>query len=182
MAQAIVNVATGGGGGGGGGLANCTSQGFSVLSGGTIPWGVDATYHTSDPGGGSFGDNVVWLFQITPTTITAPNHYSSFIVSEYGGAPHTRLMSLSPTPCDFRVPQDNNGVNGPLWIAGGTTAHLESGSYDPANVANTFGWPWLMAPGTTYYLSIRNYDFGLGASSCGTSDCRAVLTFNHQAF
>jgi hypothetical protein len=167
MASVHVTVSSGGGGGGGG-IANCTSQGYTVLGGGaiSIPFGSSATYFSSTSG--SFSDNAVWVLQFTPTAATSG--YGRLVVSEYGGNAYARQITVSTTPCDFRWPPDSNNQTGPALGGNGTTASVYYGAGTPPS------YPWVLAPGTTYFISIRNWAATFNVPSCGLSDCRAVLT------
>jgi hypothetical protein len=156
------------GGGGGGSPPSCAAQGYTVLGGNaiSIPFGTSATYFSS--ASGSFGDNAVWLLTFTPTAATTG--YGRVVVSEYGGNAFAREITISTTPCDFRWPPDPNNQTGPALGGNGSTASVYYGAGSPPS------FPWVLAPNTQYYISIRNWQWSPPGPSCGGSDCRAVLT------
>jgi len=166
-----VTVSSGGGGGGGAaGLGNCTNQGMSVLGGGqtNVSWAGGGNWPSSP---NNFGDASVWVFQITPPAGTAPSTtLGRFAVSEYGGPPTFRQMTISTLPCDFRA-KDYTGATGPLSVSNGTTATIDYGVGTP----QFFGGIAYLTAGTTYYVSVRNWSVDLNSWSCGQTACNAVM-------
>jgi len=153
-----------------GGLANCANQGFKVIpaNGVTAPWATGGSWQSSQ--NGSFGDNTVWLFQITAGG-GASATMGRFTVSEYQGPITSRQMTISSTPCDFRK-KDYTGLNGPLSVSNGTTAEIYYGVCTP----QLFGGTACMAPGQVYYVSVRNWQTNpTPQASCGQAACNAIM-------
>ncbi len=175
VASVPVSVQTGGGGGGGAGLANCAAQGITVLSGNAIniPWGASQGGVTNSSG--TFGNSVAWVFQMTVPAGTSNTSVSgSFQVAENGGQGDPRNVTISKTPCDFRA-QDTSGASGPLQICrNGSTCKLYFQVGAPTFFGNFAG----LSAGTTYYISVRNYDDfsnnGAGGYNCPGGNCPAV--------
>jgi hypothetical protein len=173
-ASATVTVGGGGGGGGGGsGLANCTAQGLTVASGSAIPttWGTGGVWYSSQAG--AFGDNAVWVFALTVPAGTPPSSTNGFFtISEFGTQPTPRQLTISPQACDFRG-WDYSGVAGPLGsCSNGTSCRVLYAAGTPS-FANLFSGIAALTPGTTYYISARN--FSSSGTSCGGSNCTAVM-------
>jgi hypothetical protein len=155
-----------------GSMANCTNQGFTVIPGNPInaPWGTGGTWQSGQSG--SFGDNVVWLFTITPPAGTPPTAIlGRFAISEFAGPITIRQLTISTTPCDFRT-RDYTGANGPIGISNGTTASIIYGVCTP----QFFGGNACMTAGTTYYVSAHNWQLDPSPqSSCGQATCNAIM-------
>lgn len=170
--QAVTVTVSSGGGGGGGGLANCTNQGFTVItgnsgsggtgvsSGGVVPWGTFAqSYSTAS---GNFGNNVVWLWTITASS-QPTNRFGSFVISEYGGGSTSRQISVSTQPCDF----SGSALSVSQF---GNTATMYFGVFTPG-----VGYAGMTA-GQTYYVSARNQQSS--GPSCTTGNCTALMNIN----
>jgi hypothetical protein len=178
--SATVTVASGGGGGGGGGggsYANCTSQGLSVIpaSGAVnITWGLPAS-----PSSGAFGDRMVWLFTMTvPANAPHLGSVGYFNVVENGGSPTIRQMSISTTPCDFRAP-DYTGANGPVGMSQGVTVSIPYTTLFPS-FSDLFTGNASLVPGTTYYISVRNFSTDFNSYTCPNSNCFAIMNEQPQ--
>jgi hypothetical protein len=141
------------GGGGGGGYANCTAQGFTAVGTQTLTWGQSVQLTQSGPNPGQ-----VWVLAITPPIGTvASNNLGAIQAAEYGGNSITKQMTLSTTPCDFATP---------LKQSNGTTTRMY---YD------VVGRGGMMTPGTTYYISIRNWSLDFNNWSCDSTCGTAVM-------
>jgi len=154
-----------------GSLANCTNQGLTVLgSVNPITWGQSASWLSQSSG--AFGNNTVWLFQLTVASNTPPSTtYGSFTVTEaQGNNTVTRQVTVSSTPCDFR-PMDVTGATGPQTMSIGSTARVLYGVGTPSFYDLLIGNAPLAAG--TYYISVRNYSCG---NTCSSSNCPAIGT------
>jgi hypothetical protein len=156
-------------------LGSCS--GMNVMPTTNITWGQQASIHTQDTNG--FPPDGVWVFQVTipdgtqPTNLYAP---ASFAVSEFGGAPTTRQLTISKQACDFRTP-DYTGVNGPFAWSNGTTATITFGVVTSDQVGQTGSTAGLVA-GQTYYINVRNWSIDRNQVSCGFSSCNAIMNYN----
>jgi hypothetical protein len=155
-----VTVTVSTGGGGSGAPANCTSQGFNVIGGPVIvPWGQG--FSSLSNASGAFGDNTVWLFQITVPAGALPSTTpGAFTVAESQSLATPRQMTVSATACDFS--------SSALAKANGNTVsiHFGAGYTGGAN----------LTPGATYYINVRNYSQSLHTNSCGRSSCSAIMS------
>ncbi|HEV2037227.1 MAG TPA: hypothetical protein VGQ96_01370 [Candidatus Eremiobacteraceae bacterium] len=150
--------------------------GFCGLYGSVIPvnpvvvtWGQPLSLESRVSG--NFGDNTVWVFQMTvpPGTPTSAVK-GRFVVVEYQGPNTLRQMTISKSACDFRL-KDYTGVNGPLGVSNGNTVSLYFGVATPF----IFGDPALTA-GETYYFNVRNWQLDpTPQNSCGQTSCNAVV-------
>ena len=101
-------------------------------------------------------------------------------MSEFGGLPTTRQMTISSLPCDFRA-TDFRGVNGPLTSSNGSTASISFLAV-PADQVGTTGTVADLVPGRTYFVSVRNWSVdlnqGAGGVSCPVgSTCDAIFNY-----
>jgi hypothetical protein len=166
--SATVSVACGGGGGGGGGggnIANCSAQGYSVLGGAAInvTWGQPLSANS-----GAFGNSQVWLFQMTvPAGVAQTAGIGYFNVVENGGSPTTRQMFVSTTPCDFTDPNNvaSQGVT--------ATVYYNTAAFPTPTYAN-------LTPGTTYYITVRNFDYASNSGTCPNNNCTAIMNAQPQ--
>jgi hypothetical protein len=158
-----------------GGLANCTAQGLTVVSGSAIPttWGTGGVWYSSQAG--AFGDGAVWVFALTvPAGTAASSTNGFFTISEFGTQPTPRQLTISAQACDFRG-WDYSGAAGPLGSCNnGTSCRVLYAAADgPPSFANLFSGIAGLTPGTTYYISARNWSSS--GTSCGGSNCTAVM-------
>ena len=165
---ASVHVTVGGGGGGGGGggsIANCTNAGYTVLGGApiNITWGQPLSVLS-----GAWGNSQVWLFSMTvPAGVARTAGIGYFAVAEYGGSPTTRQMFISTSPCDFTDPQGvaSQGVTATVWY--NTAASPIPGYAD-------------LVPNTTYFITVRNFDYASNVGTCPGNNCTATMNAQPQ--
>ena len=134
-----------------------------------VPWG--SAFNAQSAQSGAFGDNTVWVFQMSPPS-TAQQGASPgyFQAAEFGGLATPRQMTISRSACDFRT-KDYTGLNGPLSVSNGNTVAI----YYNIGTPQLFGGTAYLTPGTTYYVSIRNYSVDSGSYSCGQGTCPAIM-------
>jgi hypothetical protein len=148
------------------GMANCTNQGMATMTTQPIQvtWGAAGQWFTRSYG--SFG-LAVWVFTVTVPPGTQPTSIAGrFTISEYGGQPTSRQISVSTLPCDF------NPATALNISSMGATAETYWGVGAPASY-----WAG-MAPGMTYYISMRNWGQAWPdppAPSC-TTNCPALMS------
>jgi hypothetical protein len=119
----------------------------------------------------AFAWNGVWIIKFTVPASAQTGTAGRLTVSESAGPGTSRDSTLSSVPCDFR-PVDYTGVHGPLSRNNGTTTTNSFVVGSP--MIGTAG----LAPGQTYYLSVRNYSIENGSISCqATQRCDALVTF-----
>jgi hypothetical protein len=162
-----VNVSSGGGGGGGGSIASCTNAGYTVLGGApiNITWGQSMSANS-----GPFGNSQVWLFSLTvPQGTPQTSAIGYFNVVENGGSPTTRQMFVSTTPCDF---QDLDAT-----ASQGVTATVYYNTVLPT--AHNGGYKNLV-PNTTYYITVRNFDYQSNLGTCPSNNCFAIMNAQPQ--
>jgi len=133
-----------------------------------VPWGSAMSAHSVDSG--AFGDNTVWVFQITVPPGTPVGTVGYFQAAEFGGLATPRQMTISQSACDFRA-KDYTGVNGPLSVSNGNTVSISYQVHAPIFFGGTAG----LAAGTTYFVSIRNWSSDSQSYSCGRSSCPAIM-------
>jgi hypothetical protein len=142
-----------------------------------VPWGgfVDS----NDPGGG-FEDDMVLSARFTvPASATGTSVPGVVSAVEHVDGPAARILSISPSACDFRgfVPgvypsPDPSGASRP--IAWGFSINP---SVNFALSTMPGSHPKLV-PGQTYYINIRNADFGGAEGTCPTPECNVRVTVN----
>ena len=140
----------------------------------TLTWGgnIDSYQH------GGFPSNAIFVGRITvPQTATGTTPGVVSVVEFIDGQAQ-RIMTISPSACDFRgfTPGvggsvDPTGANNPLGWAYGINPNIFFG------LAGMTGSGPKLQPGQTYYVNIRNRDFN-GTDSCLTSNCNVRLTVN----
>lgn len=142
----------------------------------SLPWGGHLDSHQS----GGFPAGAVLVARITvPQNATGTITPGSISVVEYIDGQAQRIMSLSPSACDFRglqpgtfPPSDPTGANNPLSWGNGINPNI---LYKLSGMA---GNNPALVPGQTYYLNIRNRNYNDGTVSCTTSTCNVRITIN----
>jgi hypothetical protein len=134
----------------------------------TATWGTQSSWQSN--ASGNFGDNTVWLFKlVVPPGTPNSSIIGRFTTAENQGPNTFRQLTISTQACDFRQ-KDYTGLNGPLAVSNGTTAQISYGVATPF----IFG-PAGLTAGTTYYISVRNWQLDpTPQSSCGQTSCNAV--------
>jgi hypothetical protein len=132
----------------------------------TLPWGgyLDTHQNGGFPAGGVFVG-----------ILTVPSNYTGTGVNvgfvEFIDGQARRIMSVSPSACDFRT------------FVPGQPPTLRS---DPSGATAPMAWDLginpettvPLVPGRTYYVNVRNVDFYTGAISCTTGNCNIRMTVN----
>ncbi len=161
---------------GGGGTALC-AQYANVLPIVNATFGQQASFYSQTSG--NFGDNAVWVIQLTvpagtPTGILA----SAFTVAEYQGTNTPRQLTLSTQACDFRTGIDPTGSNGPLTLCQDGSSCQVSYIVQPLPTRGAgFGMAYLTA-GQTYYINVRNYsNYPTPGYDCGLTSCNAIMNY-----
>lgn len=113
-----------------------------------LDWNEASTWRSREHGGFSCNQQICWQISVPATANN--NETKAFNVSEYGGLPTIRQLTLSETPFDFRFP----GPNGSIMWSNGTSV----------GIYLTVGFN--VKPGKTYYLSVRNWSIDLNSTGC----------------
>ncbi|HVE49098.1 MAG TPA: hypothetical protein VNG69_05705, partial [Casimicrobiaceae bacterium] len=140
---------------------------------------VDLNYgsHFDTYSSGGFPANAVFSGRITvPANATST---SSGVVSvvEYIDPQAHRVMSISPSPCDFRgfsantYPSiDATGASAPMGWSFGINPNIFY------SLAGMPGGGAKLIPGQTYYVNIMNRDYSTNQGSCGGANCNVRIT------
>ncbi|MCL4761288.1 MAG: hypothetical protein KJ018_05790 [Burkholderiales bacterium] len=134
---------------------------------------------TNDPGGG-FEDDAILVGRFTvPANASGTTVPGTISVVEHNGPPVQRIMTLSPSSCDFRgftpnvfPPTDSTGSTAPLAWGFGINPSAQF-----ALTGMPGGAPKLV-PGQTYYVNVRNRDFTTGSATCQVAECNVRVTVN----
>jgi hypothetical protein len=142
---------------------------------------VDLTWggHFDTYSNGGFPADAVIVGRIRVPANAAGTASGVVSVVEYIDAQAARIMTLSPSACDFRgfqpgtyPPVDSTGSRNPLaWSFGINPNIFFSLSTAPGGGAK-------LVPGQTYYVNLRNRDYNSGQSSCQTGTCNVRVTVN----
>lgn len=139
-----------------------------------LPWG--GIVNTNDPGGGWEDDAVlVARLQVPPTALGTTLNGLIRIV-EFVDAPAERLVTLSPSACDFRGFQP--GLFPPTDPTGAAAPMAWSYGVSPAIGFALAGMPGAepkLIPGQVYYLNLRNVSRATGQPSCTTEECNVRI-------
>ena len=122
-------------------------------------WNANAIASRDFPDDPGFAWNGVWVVKLSvpgDATATIPGNISVF---EFDGPATSREMTISRTPCDFR-PVDPTGNNGPLSDAIGL------GPSKGIVVGASSGTKVGLAPGSDYFINVRNWDPQGGYFTC----------------
>lgn len=132
--------------------------------------------NTNDPGGGFEGDAVLAAKLVVPANAAGTNQAGLIRIVELVDGPAERIVTLSPSPCDFRgfvpgrmLPTDPTGQSAPLgWGYG----------INPSVTFALAGMPMgpALVPGQTYYVNVRNVAYDHGGASCATPECNVRVT------
>jgi hypothetical protein len=121
-----------------------------------VPWAGPFSWISQNEGGFQCQDVIV--FMVTTPVVPWKNR-ARFTVSEYGNPPVTRQMMLSRVAGSFEMSDaitQSQGTNVSLSIS-----------------------PYLVLPGTTCYLNLRNYSTDLGHQSCPTgTSCNIIANLS----
>jgi hypothetical protein len=166
--------------GGGGPIAACSGFTSTKVIDAAVPanGGLQFRYFTTDgkvfsngaAAGFGAGDAIVVRFK-------APAEDPFFNISMYEtgtgetGAQAYRTMVLSTKSCDFGVPKSADAV----WS-------LEDTGFSQAHASGrTSEWaPYILTPGVTYYLNVKNYAFG-NTPTCSASRCDVFFVFSNPS-
>jgi hypothetical protein len=170
-----VNVSSGGGGGGGTGL--CANY-ANVLPTVNATFGQQASFFSQQSG--SFGDNAVWVIQLTVPAGTPNTVYAgAFTTAEYNGPNTPRQLTISTQACDFRA-MDPTGSSGPLTLCQDGTSCQISYIVQPLPTRGGGSGIAYLTAGQTYYINVRNYtNYPTPAYSCGGDrpTCNAIMNY-----
>lgn len=139
-----------------------------------LPWGGYIDTHAN----GGFHANGVLVGRIrVPANATGTGGLVSVV--EYIDGQARRIMSISPSACDFRgftpgvgFAVDPAGEKNPLGWGAGINPNVFYGISGSATSGIR------LDAGRTYYVNIRNIDFDTGQSSCRTATCNVRMTLN----
>ncbi|HVF62881.1 MAG TPA: hypothetical protein VNE58_02665 [Casimicrobiaceae bacterium] len=140
----------------------------------SLPWGGFIDSHNE---GGFPGDGVLVASFTVPQDATGTNVQGFISMVEFIDSPTRRILTLSPSACDFRgfVPGQGGNVD-----ATGAAAPLSWGfGINPQvfySLSNMPGGGPKVEPGRTYYVNVRNIDFDTGGKSCQGSSCNVRMT------
>lgn len=131
---------------------------------GDLPWVNNAQLNSNNLGGLK-SDGVFVAKVVVAAGQVAKEPAGGFFSVEYGGSPTFGEMTVSLQPCDFRVPGDSTGANGPIMRTYGQSL---------GQIFGTGAVPPRLAPGGTYYVNIRHFDPLIGGT-CGAFECNRLL-------
>ncbi|MFO1396992.1 MAG: hypothetical protein U1F48_08010 [Burkholderiales bacterium] len=132
----------------------------------TVPWGRLATL-PADYGGNFTRGSVLAAGFTVPVAGTYSVSTLLASATNVQSLPVTQQATLSREKCDFR-PVDPAGVAGPI----------AAGVGHPAQVGGAVGTE--LVPGVTYYVNVRNYVPGVGAT-CGEAACNVQVDWQWPA-
>jgi hypothetical protein len=141
-----------------------------------LPWGglLDTYQNGGFPGGAVLVGRIRVPQNATGTSV--PGLVS---VVEYVDPQARRVLSFSPSACDFRG--FTPGVGGTVDPSGSRNPMAWSFGINPNVLFGMVGMPGggvRLIPGQTYYVNIRNVDFDTGGNSCQGSTCNVRMTVN----
>jgi hypothetical protein len=137
-------------------------SGFTKTLNIDLPW-ASGRFLTSNFGG--FGSNDALVVQLHPPGGWSSG-YGSVSLAEYGGTAVSRASTISTSPCDFSKTSASILFNVSTGSSLGYSLQV-GGSQAP--------WIFLMQPGVTYYLNVKN-------TGCPTgSQCNMFLDFTKPA-
>jgi hypothetical protein len=89
-------------------------------------------------------------------------------MAEWGGGPVTRFSTISTSPCDFSQA---------TWFSAYNVSTGTSLSYSLQVGGGQQAWIFMMLPGQTYYLNVKNTTY-TGTQTCTSgSNCEMFLDF-----
>jgi len=107
--------------------------------------------------------------------LTVPSNYTGkgaeIGLVEHGDGQARRIMSVSPSACDFRTFVPGQPPSASIDPSGATAPMAFDFGINPARTV-------ALIPGRTYYVNVRNVDQFTGAISCTTSTCNIRMTVN----
>jgi hypothetical protein len=135
-----------------------------------VTWGQALSLASGASGAFGDGNSSVWVFRLTvPADRPNSTTVGRFSLWEFSGPGTFRQMTLSTQACDFRS-KDYTGGTGPLAVSNGTTVSVSYGVVTPF----IFG-PAGLAPGQTYYVSVRNWQLDPTPQNSCASNCNAQM-------
>jgi hypothetical protein len=153
---------------GSGPVGFCSNYQDVVIADANWPGTIDT------PNNGGVRPDTVYVVRFTvPANATMPSGQPGLARAvEFMGSPANRIMSLSPSPCDFRglqpyvIPSpDPTGANRPMAWSSDQTPNFGFA------LAGATGSMAKLTPGQTYYLNIRTIHGYNLLSSCTQSTC-----------
>jgi len=134
----------------------------------TLPWGGFVDTYDRSVGGFPAGGVFVGV-------LTVPSNYTGkgaeIGLVEHGDGQARRIMSVSPSACDFRTFVPGQPPSASIDPSGATAPMAFDFGINPARTV-------ALIPGRTYYVNVRNVDQFTGAISCTTSTCNIRMTVN----
>jgi len=158
---------SGGGGGGGGWPVSC--PGFTKTLNIDLPWtSTNSATRLQTSNYGGFGSNDAVVVRMTAPAGSASYSAGTISMAEYGGGPVTRFSTISTSPCDFSQAG---------WFSAYNVSTGTSLSYSLQVGGSQQAWVYLMMPGTSYYLNVKNTTY-TGTQTCTSgSNCDMFLDF-----
>lgn len=125
---------------------------WNVVQTSAMAWG--AGFNSSTTARGGFATNTILVVPFTVPPGYSATGTGNFAIHEYGSAAISRTITLSTSPCDFRLnsypdPTGNSGPMADVLSSGNIYWSLQSVSGTNPPVAK-------LVPGTTYYLNFAN--------------------------
>jgi len=143
-----------------------------------LPWGGQLTTNNPAGGLGGFAADGVLVARIrVPTTAAGTSVPGAVSAVEYIDGQANRIMSLSPSACDFRG--FSPGVYPATDSTGATRPMAWGFGINPSVQFLLSGMPGShpkLVPGQTYYINMRNRDFTTGQSTCRSAECNVRIT------
>ncbi|MCL2872277.1 MAG: hypothetical protein FWF41_04765 [Betaproteobacteria bacterium] len=144
-----------------GGTPPPSDCGSAVVTNLNLSWGGVAI-------GGSGSTGVVVAKVTVPTDAVLGSN--SIVISENGGSPTTRFITISKTACDTRSGRDYLGDTAPMIQ--GYASYLNQKYVTMTG----YNYPTLL-PGKTYYINVWNKNQD-GSTSCFVGSCPILITMN----
>jgi len=166
-----ISVPSGGTGqpGPGNGTFPASCPGYTKTLNVDLPWNsTDSSTRILTSNYGGFGANDALVVRLTPPAGVGSFSAGTISMAEYGGGPLTRFSTISTTPCDF-----GQGS----WFSAYNVSTGTSLSYSLQVGGSQSAWVFMMIPGTSYYLNVKNTTY-TGTQTCTAgSQCNMFLDF-----
>jgi hypothetical protein len=142
-----------------------------------LPWGG----HTDTLGNGGFPADAVLVLRLrVPANAVGSTTPGSVSAVEYVDPQTRRLMTISPSACDFRgfqpgnwpPPSDATGARNPMAWSADINPSIQF------SLTSMPGGGVKLAPGGTYYVNLRNRSYIDGSNSCQGGTCNMRITVN----
>jgi len=157
----------------GSGQFPATCPGFTKTINIDLPWqSTDSSTRVLTSNYGGFGSNDALVVRFTAPAGSASYSAGWVSMAEWGGGPLTRYSQISTSPCDFTLASTPANWNVQYNVSTGASL-----SYSLQAGGSQGPYIFLMQPGTSYYLNVKNTTYQ-GTSTCPSgSQCNMFLDF-----